>query len=193
MPTGLAGYMLARVLEGEFGRSAPGLRLEVVGVRDDARGHGVGPALFDALADWARRHGMRDLRTRPRGTTTGCCAGSTRWASRWRRTTSSTAPWAAASTRRSATTRWHLPGADGRAHEIDYGAPEANDFERLARDIADVRAMPPDDLPTSCASTARITGRDRARYMPHKLDEAMDDSAIRVSLTARLTARSSAT
>ncbi len=60
---GLAGYILARVLEGEFGRTEPGLRLEVVGVRDDVRGHGVGRQLFDALTAWARRHGIRDLRT----------------------------------------------------------------------------------------------------------------------------------
>src|SRR5512147_2594572 len=54
---GLAGYILARVLEGEFGRSETGLRLEVVGVRADAQGHGVGRQLFDALAAWARKHG----------------------------------------------------------------------------------------------------------------------------------------
>ncbi len=60
---GLAGYILARVLEGEFGRSETGLRLEMVGVRDDHRGHGVGRQLFDALAAWGRRHGVRELRT----------------------------------------------------------------------------------------------------------------------------------
>ena len=48
--SGLAGYILARVLEGEFGRSEPALRLEVVGVRADAQGHGIGRRLFDALA-----------------------------------------------------------------------------------------------------------------------------------------------
>src|ERR1035438_6787228 len=61
--TGLAGHILARVLEGEFGRGERSLRLELVGVRDDARGHGVGTRLFEALAQWARRHAIRDLRT----------------------------------------------------------------------------------------------------------------------------------
>ena len=60
---GLAGYILARVLEGEFGRSEPGLRLEIVGVRRDAQHHGIGTRLLEALAAWARRHGIRDLRT----------------------------------------------------------------------------------------------------------------------------------
>src|ERR1700693_41978 len=60
---GLAGYILARVLEGEFGRPAPGLRLEVIGVRRDAEGHRVGACLFDALSDYGRRHGFADVRT----------------------------------------------------------------------------------------------------------------------------------
>ena len=60
---GLAGFILARVLEGEFGRSQPGLRLEMIGVRPDARGQGGGAKLFRALCDWAGRHGIRDVRT----------------------------------------------------------------------------------------------------------------------------------
>jgi hypothetical protein len=54
---------MARVLEGEFGRTEPGLRLELIGVRGAERGHGIGQQLFDALTNWARRHGIRDIRT----------------------------------------------------------------------------------------------------------------------------------
>ena len=61
--SGLAGYILARRTSGEFGRTAPGLRLEVVGVREDRRGHGVGRQLLDALTDYATRHGVTELRT----------------------------------------------------------------------------------------------------------------------------------
>src|SRR5215208_2827797 len=60
---GLVGYILARVLEGEFGRSHPSLRLEMVGVRPDARGRGASTRLFQVLGDWGRRHGIRDVRT----------------------------------------------------------------------------------------------------------------------------------
>ncbi len=38
----LAGYALARVLEGEFGRTRPGLRLEVISVARAAQGRGIG-------------------------------------------------------------------------------------------------------------------------------------------------------
>jgi ribosomal protein S18 acetylase RimI-like enzyme len=76
--------------------------------------------------------------------------------------------------------------AEAPAREIDYSARAGNDFERLARDNADVRAMDPADLADIVRIDRSITGRDRQEYMRHKLSEAMHDSAIRVSLTARL-------
>ena len=182
---GLAGYILARVLEGEFGWSEPALRLEIIGTRHDARGAGLGKRLLDALANHARAHRIRQLRTQ--------------------------AAWNA-----HAMLRWldengfvlapnhvldcavsggaHLPQrddavttavADG-TEEIDYGRRPGNDFERLARDLADVRSMETDDLGEIVRIDRSITGRDREAYMRHKLAEAIVDSAIRVSLTARL-------
>ena len=102
---GLAGYILARVLEGEFGRTEPGLRLEIVGVRRDA----AAPRHRHAAARRARdlgaaarhprpAHAGRLERPRHAALARRACV------SRWRPTTSSTAPWPAASTRRSATT-----------------------------------------------------------------------------------------
>ncbi len=183
---GLVGYVLARVLEGEFGRTEPGLRLEMVGVRADARGHGVGARLFDALAKWAVRHGIQDVRT----------------TADWHHTTM--LQWLAsldfelapdqildrsvadAERERVPDDDLTLPQGVGHGHEIDFGAPEDNDFERLSRDRADVRAMTPADLREIVRIDRSITGRDRARYIEGRLAEAMDDSALRVSLTARL-------
>jgi ribosomal protein S18 acetylase RimI-like enzyme len=45
--------------------------------------------------------------------------------------------------------------------------------------------MRPEDLPQIVRIDREITGRDRKSYIAGKLGEAMDDSAIRVSLTAR--------
>ena len=72
---GLAGHLLARRTSGEFGRASPGLRLEVIGVRSDLRGQGVGTQLLQALIGHGQRHGVAELRTtaawtsrgRPRG------------------------------------------------------------------------------------------------------------------------------
>jgi predicted N-acetyltransferase YhbS len=79
-----------------------------------------------------------------------------------------------------------LPDGPGPAGEIDYGGRPGNDFERLARDCADVHAMKPGDLAAIVRIDRSITGHDRESYMKHQLGEAMNDSAIRVSLTARL-------
>ena len=181
---GLAGYILARVLEGEFGRTEPGLRLELIGVRVDARGLGVGRTLFDALAQWALRHGIRDLRT----------------AASWRDPSMlgfldamgfELAPHqvidCAVDGGSYRPARDDAPAdPDLGATEIDYGKREGNDYERLARDAADVRSMTPSDLGEIARIDRRITGADRSRYIAARLDEAMRDSAIRVSLTARL-------
>jgi GNAT superfamily N-acetyltransferase len=183
---GLVGYILARVLEGEFGRTEPGLRLEIVGVRRDAQGHGVGTELFGALAAWARRHGIRDLRTQASWKDHGML--------RWLDATGfalapnhivdcAVAGGQYAPARDDPVT---IPEGEGPAHEIDYGGQSSNHYERLARDTADVRSMGPADLADIVHIDRRITGRDRQAYIEQRLNEAMVDSGIRVSLTARL-------
>jgi ribosomal protein S18 acetylase RimI-like enzyme len=182
---GLAGYILARRTHGEFGRPLPALRLEVVGVRPDRRGQGVGKLLIDALAGYAQRHGVGELRTTATWTDTrmlrwlaaqgfalapdrvvDCAVGDGYQAERG--------------------DVLDLPAGAGPSPEIDYGAPEGNDFERTERSRCDVRAMHSADLPSILRIDRAITGRDREAYIAGKLGEAMDDSAIRVSLTASL-------
>ena len=184
--SGIAGYILARVLEGEFGRGEPGLRLEIIGVRRDAQNHGIGTQLLEALATWARRHGIRDLRTQAAWNDHGML--------RWLDTMGfALAPnhivdcaVAGGQYAPERDDRVTIPEGEGPAHEIDYGGQSDNHFERLARDLADVRAMGPGDLADIVRIDGAITGRHRQAYMQGKLGEAMVDSAIRVSLTARL-------
>ncbi len=184
---GLAGFILARVLIGEFGLSQPALRLELVGVRADRRSAGVGHRLFDALESWARRHGMVETRT----------------AASWRDT--AMLSWFDALGFELAPDQIVEGAVDGGAeraepagdgadtaaaaaaapHEIDYGHLEANDHERLARDRADVRSMTPADLDAIARIDRGITGRQRRDYIAARLAEALADGGVRVSLTAR--------
>jgi ribosomal protein S18 acetylase RimI-like enzyme len=76
------------------------------------------------------------------------------------------------------------PAHHGASAEIDYSAPQANDFDALARDTADVRSMERADLNEIVRIDRRIMNRDRSAYISHLVDEAMHDSAIRVSLAA---------
>ncbi len=178
----VVGHILARVLEGEFGRTEPVLRLEMVGVAPQARGHGTGHRLFDALAGWAQRHAIRELRT--------------------------TASW-----RDAAMLHWldgvgfelapalivdcaveDGPQPEESEHDVslpapgerDFGSPEGNDFERRGRGGAEVGTMTAADLREIVRIDRSIVGRDRSRYIEGRLKEALDDSAIRVSLAARL-------
>ena len=182
----LVGYLLARLLVGEFGHPQPGLRLEIVGVHADARGRGIGAQLLQALMTQGRKRGLSEIHT------------SAAWNDH------AMLRWFDGMSFRLAPERWlecaveggafhagrdqsvGAPEGQGPAHEINYGAPGGNDFEKLARDSADVRSMTPQDLQQIVRIDRTITGRDRSDYMQGQLVEAMNDSAIRVSLCARL-------
>jgi ribosomal protein S18 acetylase RimI-like enzyme len=66
----------------------------------------------------------------------------------------------------------------------DYGTSLANDFEALARDNADVRSLRPEDIGDLIRIDRRLTGRDRSAYIERQVEEALHDSAVRMSLAA---------
>ncbi len=181
---GLAGYILARVLAGEFGRSKASLRLELVGVRPDAPRRGAGKRLFAALAQWAARHEIDLLHT------------SAHWSN------ASMLGWLAAvgfqlapevvldmgvhamqSPQEPAVT---LPDSGAPGHEANFGAPEANDHERMGRDIVEIRPLAPADLNEILRIDRVITGHDRSGYIGALLAESTEASRTRVSLVGRL-------
>jgi predicted N-acetyltransferase YhbS len=180
---GLAGYILARVLEGEFGRSEPGLRLEMVGLRPDARGHGGGARLFQVLAEWGARHGIRHVHT----TGTWRDAPMLGWldAMGFGLAPNYVLEAALEQPRREEDEPVSMPRGEGPAQEVNFGTPQANDDERYALQRPEVQPMRPADLREIARIDQGITGRDRSAYIAARLAEAMDDSAIRVSLTAR--------
>jgi predicted N-acetyltransferase YhbS len=77
-----------------------------------------------------------------------------------------------------------IPRHVGEAAEINYGKPAAPDFGPLARDRIPVRAMVEGDLRALIEIDRRITGRDRTAYFRAKLDEALHESDVRISLVA---------
>ena len=182
---GLAGYIMARRAMGEFGRLLPGLRLEAIGVATDRRGLGVGRMLMDALVTYARRHDISEFRTTSDwrnhrmltwldamgfelagNLIVDCAVGDGYQAERG--------------------DALDLPDGAVTRPEIDYGAPQGNDFDRVANVLPEVRPMQAQDLGPIARIDREITGRDRYDYIAAKLGEAMDDSAIRVSLAASL-------
>ncbi|HET9820209.1 MAG TPA: GNAT family N-acetyltransferase [Burkholderiaceae bacterium] len=181
---GVVGFMLARVLAGEFGTRRRALRLEAMGVGAEHRGAGIGRQLFEALSAWAQRHGCAELRTTASWRDTAVLA----W---FDGLGFELAPEVIvhSAVEGGALIHGHdeEPGADDAhaAREIDYGRPEANDHERLARDRTEVRTMTGADLDAIVRIDRSITGRDRRDYITARLAEAMDDTSVRVSLAAR--------
>ena len=80
----------------------------------------------------------------------------------------------------------NLPPAQPLSAEIDDGELTEDDFEKLSRDRVEVASMRSEDLADLVRIDRRLGGRERAEYIAEKLDEAMLDSGIRVSLTARI-------
>jgi GNAT superfamily N-acetyltransferase len=82
-----------------------------------------------------------------------------------------------------------IPRRVGEDAEISYGAygaPPAEDFGPLARDRIPVRSMAAEDLAALVEIDRRIVGRKRSRYFERKLEDALTDSDVRVSLVAEL-------
>lgn len=182
---GLAGYVLGRALEGEFGRIRPAMRLEVIGVRPAAQGRGLGAALGAALEDEAKRRGLGEMRTGAHWRDHAML----RWldAEGWMLGRNHVLDCALAGAPLGSENEAPVlvPERDRPADRHDYGAPPPNDFEALARDLAEVRSLAQADLADVMRIDRRLTGHDRGAYIAHKLDEALLDSAIRVSLIAR--------
>lgn len=59
----LAGYVLARIRAGEYGRDEPSVVLEVINVDPAAHRRGLGRRLLAGLEDAMRRRGIRRLET----------------------------------------------------------------------------------------------------------------------------------
>ena len=180
----LEGYVLARKLEGEFGRVKPALRLEVIGVRPGEQGHGYGDALLGALEADGRKHDIFELGTQAEWKDHGVLglldhAGFELGTNQILDCEVHRGRIGSGDAEKVLAPEHHRFSA-----EIDYGEPQANDFEALARDRADVRSLERADLDEIVRIDRRIMGRDRSAYISHIVDEAMHDSAIRVSLVA---------
>ncbi|HYX64069.1 MAG TPA: GNAT family N-acetyltransferase [Burkholderiales bacterium] len=151
---GLAGFMLGRLLEGEFGRSEAEVRLEAFGIRAASQHQGLGSALAGAFEGEAARFGAAAIRT---------------------------------------TARW-------REHELlrflDHAGYslageqlldcQPHDYAADARDAVEIEVLQDADLEGVARIDARHTGRDRRGYLCRALREALADSAVRVSLVARI-------
>lgn len=79
-----------------------------------------------------------------------------------------------------------VPERVGDAAEIDYGKTGAPEAATLPRDRIPIRAMQKADLHALVTIDRRVGGRERSAYFVRKLEEALHESGVRVSLVAEL-------
>lgn len=182
----LVGFIKARKLLGEFGRAEPALRLEAMAVAPSEQGQGIGSALLARLESEAQRMGVAAIRTTASWRDHAIMQFFDRagfefahhlvldCAMRQNRVTAHEGDRILAPA--------HVTGFS--AAEVDYSGTAANDFEALARDKFEVRALKAGDLEDMIRIDQRVSGRRREDYMRELVDEAMHDSAVRVSLLA---------
>lgn len=180
---GLAGYILARVLAGEFGRTRA-LRLELVGVRPGQQRLGAGAQLFDVLAQWATRHGIQEMRTTGHWTN----AQMLGWlhATGFRLAPDIVLEVDVKRSWQAAESPVTLSDGHGSGGEPDFGRREANDHERAARGQPEIRPVAPTDLAEIVRIDRAVTGSGRRGYIEALLAEATEASRTRVSLAACL-------
>jgi predicted N-acetyltransferase YhbS len=179
------GHALARVLEGEFGRTQPGLRLEVISVDPAAQSRGIGRALHGALEEAARKLGIADMRTGAawRDHAMLRFLDGVGYALAPNRVIECTVQDCKLGAREESV---ESPSRDKAGDPNDWSAPAANDIEQLARDTADIRLLMAKDLDDVVRIDRNITGRDRRAFMQHAMDEALRESGVRISLAARI-------
>jgi len=180
----LAGHMLGRALEGEFGRTEPEVRLEAFGVVGAAQGHGLGAALLKAFEDEAARRGLRQVRTTALWREHALLAFFDR--AGFRLSPVHILDCALDEAELGSAREAPVEPAPGPADPNDYGTPRPGDFAPLARDAVEIGVLSQADLEGVARIDRRHTGRDRRGYLCRTAAEALADSALRVSLAARI-------
>ena len=165
-----AGFVFARIEEGEFGAVTREASLDAIGVDLGVSGrHGVGRALLDRLAADLRARGIDELATQVDWT-------DHRLIGFFSRTGFVLAP-------RIVLERGASDPVPGGEAEEAPAQDEA--AQSPPRDLR-VRSMTRDDLAALVAIDRRATGQERPAYYARKLDEVFDESGVRMSLVAEI-------
>jgi len=177
-PDGLEATLLARVLSGEFGHAAKTVILEVIDVAPDCQHLGHGASLLAALEAEMQTRGIETLQTSILWTdhTMAKFLGANDFVKAQRHII-------AGGIDRLGQT-W---GDDDETGDSDHGDDwdRVDDTEASSQDGIDVASLEREDLDALVRIDRKLTGRDRRDYIAAKVDEALFDSGIRVSLVAR--------
>ncbi len=177
----LAGFALAKLADGEFGRPGAIAALDAIGVDPRHAGQGLGRALLDAVLEILAAKGVTRLQTQidwPDRALTGFFAAAG----------FALAPRSVLvrATDRLPDRLADDPDTDRWDSEPDYSSPEGDDPQALSRDPVPVRALDAADLDRIVAIDRARTGTERRDYIARKLHESLHETGVRVSLVAEI-------
>lgn len=152
----VVGFAFARVLDGEFGGSAPVGALDAIGVAPEQEREGVATALLARLETALAAQGARELRTQAEWTDHGMAAFFS-------------------------ASGFRLAPRVVLERSLERPADDEFSWDQLP-----VRSMSERDLRAIIRLDRKITGRDRTAYLTRKASEALKESAIRMSLVAEV-------
>ena len=159
---GLAGFVLGRDTEGEFGRKEHAVRFDTLGVAKSEQGKGAGPALVAALAELANKRGATEL--------------------------SSSALWTDHRMLRFLE-RTGFRLAKSQILERPIGYPDVareQQVDEANNDFAlDFVTLTEAHIADLARLDRRLTGRDRPGYTRRRIEDALVESSIAASLAAR--------
>jgi ribosomal protein S18 acetylase RimI-like enzyme len=163
----LQGFLLAHMLDGEFGGRHPVAVLDALGVDPSTRGHGGSHALLKELQTAARGRGAHELRTQ------------IAWPNEPVMHFFGTAGFKLGSRVVLGRSCAKAPG------ELRPG--EANsEGQDLSEDRIQVRSLQASDLSSIVRIDRDITGRDRAVYFKRKAEDALRKNGVRLSTIAEI-------
>jgi len=177
----LRGYLHARLQEGEFGSSEEIAAFDNIGVDPDWQGNGIGKALMEEFETILRHKGIRKIETQ----------------ADWRNAAFlgflSAAGFGLAPRQVLEREVGYLDTAGEAApdpHPVlasgdrDFSDSRGDETGSLARDMFTCRSLSRDDLPALIRIDRKITGQEHVAYYERKVEEALNDSGIRVSMVA---------
>lgn len=175
----LAGYAMAKRVDGEFGIPGGRASLDAIGVDPSVQDKGVGHQLIHGVEEVLIHKGVTEL------------ISEVHWSAQPILGFLADAGFDLAPriVLRRGTTR--LPSEevddyDDEVLEIDHSAPEGDDFQALSHDKVPVRSMTESDLATVIKIDKKNMGVDRASFCKRKLHEVLHQSGVRVSLIAEV-------
>lgn len=177
----LKGYLLARLLAGEYGEKSPVAVLDAIGVDPSCKRQGIGREIMRNFLEILRHKQIAEIHTEVD----------------WRNTDfldflSASGFQLAPKQILECDVDFVDTAAQGdtepavEQREKDFSDPGGDDAYALARDVIFCRSLMREDLQALIRIDKHITGMDHSGYYKHKVREVLDETGIRVSMVAEI-------